>query len=187
MSSDYPMLPFCPFLPEVGEGLDHRITRRHGVEKGIAFYRDALSLAQSHWKAGKPAQALLQINKAWIADVQDANWLAQDMDPWSALRWILVRIRDGAKGFSGNPPRHFQHLASRMSGPRPEPRRWRAWACLHLAERILPTSEFPRDGVQLARDGLWVPGLGRALVGLSRHGWTGEAAHVATLLDSPSN
>lgn len=171
----------CPFLPEVKELLDFTVTRRHGQDRGPAFYRDALRLAQSQWLTGKPAQAMLQINKAWMADIPDVGWLAPDMDPWSALRWMLEQIRDGAEGFSGNPVRHFQHLASRMSGPRPQARTWRAWTCLHLAERILriqPKAGFERDGLQIVREGLWVPGARRAVAGLHRHGWSGEAAHV---------
>lgn len=172
----------CPWLPAVREVLDHTVTRRHGKDKGPAFYRDALRFAQSHWLAGKPAQAMLQINKAWMADLnfQD-EWLADDMDPYGALAWMLCEIRDGAEGFGGNPVRHFQHLASRMSGPRSEARRWRAWLCLHLAEKVLPLPGFERDGVQLAREGLWVPGAQRAIAGLVSHGWPGEAAHIAQI------
>ncbi|MDX1681164.1 MAG: hypothetical protein R3242_10585 [Akkermansiaceae bacterium] len=171
----------CPYLPEVKGVLDFSVTRRHGANKGPAFYRDALGLAQSLWLVGKPAQAMLQINKAWMADIEGQAWWGDDMDPWSALAWMLNQIRDGAEGFSGDPVRHFQHLASRMSGPRPEPRRWRAWICFHLAERVLPRADFGRDGRQLVREGLWIPGLGRALTGLHRHGWAGEAVHVANL------
>lgn len=173
----------CPWLPEVDEVLDFTVTRRHGSDKGMAFYRDALRFAQSLWGQGKPAQAMLQLDKAWMADLGPGDpWLAGDTDPWSAMAWMLTCLRDGAGGFGGNPVRHFQHLASRMAGPRPEPRRWRAWACLHLAEGILAGNGFPRDGVQIAREGLWVPGPARALHGLSRGGWPGEAAHVAGLL-----
>lgn len=173
----------CPWLPEVDEVLDFTVTRRHGADKGMAFYRDALRFAQSLWQEGKPAQAILQLDKAWMADLQPGDlWLAGDMDPWSAMAWMLSRLRHGVDGFGGNPVRHFQHLASRMGGPRPEPRRWRAWACLHLAEGILARDAFPRDGVQIAREGLWIPGPARALHGLALGGWPGEAAHVAELL-----
>lgn len=175
---------FCPHLPEVEELLDFTVTRRHGQDRGPAFYRDALRFSQSLWWQGKPAQAILQLDKAWIADLGEGDvWLAEDMDPWSAMAWMLGRLSSGMPGFGGNPVRHFQHLASRMSGPRPEPRRWRAWACLHLAEGILPCASYGRDGRQLAREGLWVPGARRALAGLHRHGWPGEAAHVEKILE----
>lgn len=172
----------CPFLPEVDEVLDHTVTRQHGTDRGPVYYRDALRFAQSQWLADKPAQAILQLDKAFMADLgPDDAWLAEDMDPWSAMAWMLDRIRESQSGFAGNPVRHFQHLASRMSGPRPEPRRWRAWVCLHLAERILPAGGFERDGPQIAREGLWIPGLRPSLAALARCGWPGEAGHVAEM------
>ena len=170
--------PTCPYLPTVQEVLDHRVTRRHGEDKGPAFYRDALRFSQSLWQQGKPAQAILQIDKAFMADICDDGWLTDEFDPYAALAWMLQQLGEGTEGFGGNPVRHFQHLASRMSGPRPEPRRWRAWACLHLAERILPLPGFERDGVQLAREGLWIPGIQRVMAELSNHGWPREALWV---------
>lgn len=173
----------CPWLPVVEGLLDFNHTRRHGNDKGAAFYRDALMYAQSQWLAGKPAQAILQLDKAWLADLgAGRDWRPGGADPYRALWWMLERIREGTGGFGGNPVRHFQHLASRVSGPRVEARRWRAWLCLHLAERVLPSGQWPRDGVQLAREGLWIPGRHRALAGLAKTGWVGEARSVAELL-----
>ncbi len=182
----------CPYLPEVEELLDYKVTRRHGDDKGPDFYHDALRFSQSLWQQGKPAQAILQIDKAFMADIRDGGWLAEDMDPgrvggidpYGAMIWMLKELGQGAEGFGGNPVRHFQHLASRMSGPRPEPRRWRAWVCLHLAEKVLPLAGFERDGIQIAREGLWIPGIQRSLAGLVHHGWVGEAAHVEKCLKS---
>ena len=166
------------------ELLDHTVTRRHGDDKGPAFYRDALRFSQSLWQQGKPAQAILQLDKAFMADIRAEDWLTEEHDPYSAMVWMLQQLGEGTEGFCGNPVRHFQHLASRMAGPRPEPRRWRAWACLHLAEKILPLPGFERDGLQLVREGLWVPGMQRCLAGLKRYGWSGEAAHVSQFLES---
>ncbi|HEX5791216.1 MAG TPA: hypothetical protein VFY13_08675 [Luteolibacter sp.] len=166
----------CPWLPAVDRLHDFTLTRRHGGERGHAFYLDALRFAQSQWLAGKPAQAILQIDRALMADLGPADdWREGGVDPYAAMAWMLERLRDGVQGFGGNPVRHFQHLASRMSGPRAELRSWRAWACLHLAERILPSGRFPRDGVQIAREGLWIPARGCVLTFLARHGWTAEA------------
>lgn len=174
----------CPWLPRIEGVLDFTVTRRHGEDRGPAFYRDALRYAQSQWSVGKPAQAILQLDKAFMADLgPDDHWLTGDMDPYGALAWMLGEIDAGREGFAGNPVRHFQHLASRMSGPRPAVRRWRAWACLHLAEKILPAAGYERDGLQLVREGLWVPGRGPALAGLHQYGWPGEADHVAQLLE----
>ncbi len=169
--------PACPWLPEVMEPHDFTITRRHGSERGAAFYQDALRYAQSQWITGKPAQALLQLDKAWMADLTTGDpVLRQSPPPYQALAWILRQAATGNHGYLGNPVRHFQHLASRMSGPRAEIRSWRAWLCLHLAERVLPPAGFPRDGRQLAREGLWVPGFGRTMAAVAAAGWLGESA-----------
>lgn len=174
----------CPWLPEVKQAIDFTRTRRHGPAKGAAFYRDALAYAQSQWMGGKPAQAVLQLNKAWMADLQGQEWLQSEADPYRALAWILTTAQPGKAGYLGNPVRHFQHLASRMSGPQAEVRRWRAWACLHLAERVIERARHPRDGRQLAREGLWIPGPGVVVASLGRLGWPGEADRLASLLES---
>ncbi|RYD33393.1 MAG: hypothetical protein EOP85_20830 [Verrucomicrobiaceae bacterium] len=174
----------CPYLPEISGTHDFTLTRRHGREKGAAFYQDALCYAQSQWLAGKPAQAILQINKAWMADLAgDEPVLHPHPSPYAALVWIMEHAADGSHGFMGNPVRHFQHLASRMSGPRAGIRSWRAWLCFHLAESVLDRTAHPRDGRQIAREGLWIPGFHRALHEVSRGGWNGEgdtAKKVAT-------
>lgn len=174
--------PACPWLPMVDSPHDFRLTRRHGADRGFDFYGDALVYAQSQWRTGKPAQAVLQLDKAWMADLAPGEWNCHDqVDPYRALIWMLQASLGGAKGYLGNPVRHFQHLASRLSGPRGEVRAWRAWLCLHLAEKHLPRDGYPRDGVQLAREGLWIPGPACALAGLSASGWDGEAGHVDRL------
>lgn len=173
----------CPWLPQVDRVHDFSLTRRHGGEKGVRYFLDALSYAQSQWLDGKPAQAILQLDKAWMADWVDGELPPDGNDPYRALVWILRRSSTGGCGYLGNPVRHFQHLASRMSGPRAELRRWRAWLCLHLAERFLPAGQYPRDGVQIAREGLWIPGVACALGGLARLGRSREAAGVAAWID----
>jgi hypothetical protein len=156
--------PACPWLPEVEGISDFTITRRHGGFRGGEFYLDALRYAQSQWIAGKPAQAILQLNKAWMADLSASDpVLAIHPSPYRALVWILETASTGDCGFLGNPVRHFQHLASRMSGPRAETRTWRAWLCFHLAEKCLNSADFPRDGEQIAREGLWIPSFQRAM------------------------
>jgi hypothetical protein len=167
--------PPCPHLPPVTGVVDHTITRRHGGERGVDFYLDALRYAQWQWISGKPAQAVLQLDKAWMADL-DSNdpVLGANPSPYVALAWIIRQAVSGDCGFLGDPVRHFQHLASRMSGPRSTVRSWRAWCCMHLAERVSAGRQFHRDGRQLAREGLWIPSRGAALAALSRHGWAGE-------------
>lgn len=155
--------PPCPWLPAIDEIHDFTLTRRHGGERGALFYQDALRYAQSLWISGKPAQAILQLDKAWLAEVP-----GEHPPPYQALVWIMREASAGGRGYLGNPVRHFQHLASRMSGPR-------AGLCFHLAERVLPRARFPRDGLQIAREGLWIPGFIRSLQAVADFGWPGEA------------
>lgn len=165
----------CPWLPECAERLGPESTRIHSVEKGADFYLAALRYSQSLWLHGKPAQAILQLNKAWMADLAgDEPVLEEFPSPYRALVWILDQAKDGQAGFMGNPVRHFQHLASRMSGPRAEIRAWRAWACFRISERYLYGLGFFRDGEQLSKEGLWMPGWERICNEIVRKGWTHE-------------
>ncbi|MDB4729713.1 hypothetical protein OAF67_05465, partial [Akkermansiaceae bacterium] len=100
----------------------------------------------SLWLQGKPAQAILQLNKSAFTN---------EPFPYAALKWFLEQ-RSAAQ-FIGNPVRHFQHLASRMSGPRSEVRTWQAWACFHLAKATLPEETFPPDFDQIQNEGLSIP------------------------------
>jgi hypothetical protein len=164
---------------------DFSLTRRHGEAKGAKFYLDALRFAQSQWRVGKPAQAILQLNKSWMADLSGGDpVLRTNPTPYRALVWILEMASTGDGGYLGNPVRHFQHLASRMSGPQAEIRSWRAWACFHIAEEILDRAEYPRDGEQIAREGLWIPGFKRALQEVGGNGWPGEAEELGEALKS---
>lgn len=176
-----PENPPCPWLPEISGKHDFTLTRRHGHVKGAEFYLDALRYAQSQWISGKPAQAILQLNKSWMADLAgDESILKIHPSPYYALMWIMETAASGNHGYLGNPVRHFQHLASRMSGPRAEIRSWRAWLCFHLAEKTLGTGSFARDGEQIAREGLWIPGYHRALNEVSDNGWAGEFSESRT-------
>ena len=167
--------PACPWLPEISGSHDFSLTRRHGHVRGAQFYQDALRYAQSQWISGKPAQAILQLNKAWLADLSGSEpELLAHPPPYQALAWILEISSNGHCGYLGNPVRHFQHLASRVSGPRAEIRAWRAWLCFHLAEEILNRADYPRDGEQLAREGLWIPNRQRTLNEIAKHGWPDE-------------
>ena len=167
--------PPCPWLPQIAASHDFSITRRHGADKGAAFYLDALRYAQSLWISRKPAQAILQINKSFMADLSaDDPVLAAHPPAYQALVWIMREAEMGDRGFLGNPVRHFQHLASRMTGPRAEIRSWRAWHCYHLAASHLDPARFPRDGDQIAREGLWIPGRQRAIEEITKRGWPGE-------------
>ena len=164
---------------------DFALTRRHGEAKGAEYYLDALRFAQSQWCVGKPAQAILQLNKSWMSDLSVGDpVLLVRARPYRALAWILEMASTRDCGYLGNPVRHFQHLASRMSGPRAEVRSWRAWACFHLAEGILDRAEYPRDGGQIAREGLWIPSLQQARHEVAENGWPEEAEELGKSLKS---
>lgn len=174
-------ISFCPHLPEVGGVLTAESMRVLGSERGPEFYLAALRFAQSLWREGKPAQALLQLNRAWSADLRgDEEVLAEWPSPFRALVWMLERSSEGC--FLGNPVRHFQHLATRMSGPRGELRKWRAWAGFHLAERVLPADGFPRDEEQAAGEGIVFPAPEEVLESLARLGWEGEGEMLGAIL-----
>ncbi len=170
-----PDLPVCPHLPAVARPLTAAVARAGRAGGPAADYRVSLDYAQSLWREGKPAQALLQLNRAWAADLQgDEAVLREWPPPYRALDWIL---RDaGRSGFLGNPVRHFQHLATRMNAVRPVPRRWRAWAGMHLAARLLDPRDFPPDEPQRLAEKLVIPGIDEVIAGLETHGWAGEAA-----------
>lgn len=145
----------CPHLP----ACDPSRQKRHGQGRRATFYFDALCFAQGHWLEGKPAQAILQLNRAFSAELSDDDPILETWPwPYAALEWILENSADGGHGFLGNPVRHFQHLATRMNGPRQEIRIAHAWRCFHIARRVLDgKGDFPLDGRQLAREGIFVP------------------------------
>ena len=130
--------------------------------------------AQSLWRQGKPAQAILQLNRVlasrecWEAEAGEGN-------PYRALRWMLLQPR-GEGEFLGNPVRHFQHLATRMSGADGELRSWRAWACFWISLSVLDPVEHPVDAAQVRQEGLVFPTLGEVEAGLVAMGgeieWT---------------
>lgn len=144
-----------PHLPDYTPGTP----KRHGSARGAGFYYDALSFAQGHWLEGKPAQAILQLNRAFSADISEGEAILETWPwPYAALEWIMEKSADGSCGFLGNPVRHFQHLATRMSGPRREARIAHAWKCFHTARRVLAgKGDFPMDGRQIAREGIFIP------------------------------
>jgi len=152
----------------------------HRGGHGVGFYVAALSFAQSLWLEGKPAQALLQMNKALMADLDGGEReLLEWPLPYAAKVWVMRRA--GVAEFLGNPVRHYQHLATRMSGPRAELRTWRAWACMHSAERVLGREGFSRDEEQIAREGVVVPAWGEVVEKLGEMGLRGEGEVVGNL------
>lgn len=142
-------------------------------DRGAAFYVAALSYAQSLWLEGKPAQALLQLNKAFAADLSGDDPVLRDWPPpFAAKSWIMAASRSGS-AFLGNPVRHYQHLATRMNNVNPVPRRWRAWACFHLAEAVLGPG-YERDARQVELECIVIPTPEETEDGLRRAGWPDE-------------
>lgn len=165
--------PGCPLLPEVTHPHGHMVTRVHAAQKGSRYYLATLCYAQSLWREGKPAQAILQLNKGFMADLKgDEQVLAKWPPPYAVLVWFLVHAPEGR--FLGNPVRHFQHLATRVSGPRSEIRAWRAWACFHLAQRVLSQTGFPVDHEQVEREGVVFPEWETVVEEIGKSGWIRE-------------
>lgn len=164
----------CPFLPHTERAIGPSASRSaRDNDDPATYYIATLTCAQSLWLQGKPAQALLQLNHALgvklpATDVTITQWPL----PYQATMWVLSRRHE--VGFMGNPVRHYQHLASRMSGPNKEQRAHRAWICFHLAERILPASEFPRDHRQIKKEHLVIPKWEETLTKIEQCGIEGE-------------
>jgi hypothetical protein len=164
----------CPLLPPVQELAVRVEGEVHSPVKDARFYEASLCQAQRRWREGKPAQAILQLNKAFMADLgEDGEILKSWPPPYGVLVWMLRNRPEGA--FVGNPVRHFQHLATRVSGERKEIRSWRAWACFHLSRRVLPAEAFPVDGEQIEKERLEIPGWEAVLGEIRWGGWNGEA------------
>jgi len=164
----------CRFLPGIDHMSDHLVPSSLGPAKCERFYFAALCYSQSLWRAGKPAQAILQLNKAFMADLRgDEEVLEKYPPPYAALVWMLGN-RPGER-FLGNPVRHFQHLATRVSGERRELRSWRAWACFHLSRRVLPEEGFPRDEEQVRKEGVVFPDWNEVVRVIRETGWRGES------------
>lgn len=163
----------CPHLPMVNRRLTAEWTRAHRGRRDRGFYQASLEYGQSLWMEGKPAQAILQLNKAWSADLEgDDELLKQWPLPYRALSWMLVNAPDG--GFLGNPVRHFQHLATRVGGHNAELRSWRAWACYYLSSKVLDSGDFPADVEQVESEELVIPEVSMVLEELHQRGSIGE-------------
>ena len=169
----------CPLLPQISKKIRASDSRALGDNRGLPFYRLCLEYSQSKWIQGFPAQSLLQLNRALSADLKrNEKYLNSYPIPYSSIKWILIQRPDKKGQFLGNPRRHWQHYASRMSGPRAEIRTWRAWACFAIASKVLPHSEFPEDEEQILNEGLIIPSeshieLNLKSLGLPResHAW----------------
>ena len=168
-----PTLEPCPHLPVIDRPIRAAVMRQFGKsDRGAAFYEQALRCAQSLWLQGVPAQALLQLNRAFGADLEkDAPILDVHPLPYAAMAWIMQQRTEDQ--FIGNPRRHFQHYATRMNEPRKELRTWRAWACWALACRIFPG--YPGDEKQIAEEGVVEPEIDAIAGQLCQLGQPGEA------------
>lgn len=167
-----PDLEPCPFLPEVTEVIPASSMKVFGKEnRGPDFYLQALRCGQSLWLQGFPAQSLLQINRAFGADLLgDEEVLLDWPQPYRAAAWVMqARLEEQ---FIGNPRRHYQHLATRMVEPRKTQRSWRAWACWYLACGIFP--DYPADEKQIAEEGVREPTRDEIVAALNDYGIAGE-------------
>ena len=157
---------FCPFLPLATEELRpsqlKALKAGHNREK---YYREALRCAQSLWLCGLPAQALLQLNLALGESFTEGESVLEEWPlPYRSKVWMFENYREGE--FLGNPVRHYQHLASRIQES--PLRALRAWACFHIASRILHEKSFPRDEGQILKESLEIPTLDTILTRLGK-------------------
>ena len=176
-----PIREACPYLPQIDNEL--RPSELKALKAGKdreAYYLATLNCAQSLWLCGYPAQALLQLNFSLSENLpEESNILQQHPLPYQAKIWILkMRSEDY---FLGNPVRHYQHLATRMSGKNHELREIRAWICFHLARFILPDHEFPQDEKQVVEEKLSIPSLPLLLERLKSLQRPHEATYVKSL------
>jgi len=142
-----------------------------GEDRGAGFYLAALHYAQSLWLQGFPARAILLCNRALGAELNSSEPILRQWPlPYLAVGWLLRNHLPDH--FMGNPRRHWQHLATRMSGPRSEVRTWRAWACWRLACAAMP--HLPPDEKQLALEAVREPGEEEIAGHLERLGHPGE-------------
>jgi hypothetical protein len=161
------VMPPCPHLPPPPAGMDWRDLRRHGADRGPAFYFTGLEYAHCLWHSGRPARAILCLDRAFGAELRAGDpELARWPLPYAALAWLLAHTPPGV--FLGNPRVHFQHLADRMNEPRRELRRWRAWACWAITRRTLP--HLPGDPRNRANE----PTEAAITAQLARHGHVNE-------------
>ena len=173
----------CPLLPETEEVLTAEATAVFKRDYTVDFYHASLRYAQSLWLEGKAGQSLLQLNKSFMAELDGTEEILRHWPlPYAAKRWVMLNCPSGE--FLGNPVRHYQHLATRMSGPRTELRRWRAWGCFHLAESVLPVESNPRDEHQIADERIVIPSVEQVLESLERLGLPGEGALVVKVLET---
>lgn len=178
----------CLYLPTITERRPaSALAPFRGKRKGSEFYHAALECAQSRWLEGFPAQAILMINRALSVDF--ARWrdeeraqLSSILFPYRALAFI---IREGGQfGFLGNPRRHFQHLATRMSGPHRELRIARAWACWAIARKTLPY--LIADEKQLIEEDVVEPTLANISTNLAAASINSEYRAWVEVLDAQS-
>ena len=164
----------CPELPSVDEVLTASTTSVYGRNFNAEFYYSSLCYAQSLWLEGKAAQALLQLNKSFMAEFGGGEEILISWPlPYGAKHWVMSHCP--VEDFLGNPVRHYQHLATRMHGVRAELRGWRAWGCFHLAEKVLDHASNPRDEEQIEMEKILIPSVARVLDQLERLGLPGEA------------
>ncbi len=176
-----PGLEPCPLLPPQEAPLSAASVAVLGDDRGPDFYLAALLYAQSLWQQGFPARSILLCNRALGADLDGSEPVLRAWPlPYMAIAWFLRH--HWPEHFIGNPRRHWQHLATRMSGPRAELRTWRAWACWRMACIALP--HCPADEKQLAEESVREPGEEEIAGHLKRLGHPGEAGLWRDVLEN---
>ena len=172
--------PPCPSLTELATHLPITHTRPHRNSCSTDYHTACLELAQSLWRCGSPAQAILQLDKSFMANDTVSN--IPHHSTYSSILWIILHSPEDQ--FLGNPVRHFQHLASRMnmSQPNAELRIWRAWTCLHITESHTSSEQYPRDTHQLEKENLIIPSIEETISKIQNLASQHEAEAIKALL-----
>ena len=169
--------PPCPHLPEPLPQMDAGILSAHGSARDAAFYLSCLTYGHYLWQRGLAGRAILKLDRAFGADLSPDDPVLRDWPlPYKPMAWFLTHATD--ESFVGNPRVHFQHFADRMNEPRREQRRWRAWACWHLARRLRP--HLPADPKHLVEE----PSPDLIAARLDAYGHPGETALWLAALES---
>lgn len=157
----------CPFLPEMDPLMTWRNLNELRNGPVAELYVALLRYAQKLWQVDTTARSLLALDRAiFIRLSDDCPVLADWPTPYAALKWMLQR-HDGST-FIGNPRRHYQHLATRVSGDDVNRKRWAAWACRYITRQTLP------DLVADTRQNIREPDFDDIGNGLATYGIRGE-------------
>ncbi len=158
----------CPWLPAMAPDMTWRNLRSLRDAPPQDLYLALLRYTQKLWRVDSTARAILALDRALLIRLPNGDPILDEWPtPYAALHWMLTH-HDGSS-FLGNPRRHYQHLAGRVSGNDAERKRWVAWACWYISRQTLQGLE--PDTLQ----NILEPAATDIASHLTQHGIAGEA------------